>query len=194
MKRIVYISVMAVFCCVVAGAADLSLDWAYHDDADELDDRTSEQVPGEDFTFLGNGSTLISTDVPVTLYIMTAQQFGGDMDEQVFVRWWNGEAEHWIMGNWMKNIELVDLDTFHGLPLDGQVTVDVWEVTIEPEITRPGENYYTIQLKAWLEGQDPEAVFLLRDTGGGEATVNNLDQAWTAGDFSGRDWSLTITE
>jgi len=194
MKKYVFMLLVVLLSGIFAYAGELRLDWAYHDDADELDDRTSEQIPGENLTFLGNGSTLIANDEPVMLYVMTVQQFAWDQEEQVLVRWWNGEEEHWVMGSWLLNIELGDIDTFHGLPLDEAVTVDLWEVKIDPEITRPGENYYVIQLKGWVEGEDPEAVYLLRDTGGGEASANNLEQAWTAGDYSGRDWSVSITE
>ena len=182
----------------LSARAELATDWAYHDGNDGNDNRTTEMVPGESFAFIGNGAAAIGNNDPVTIYILTPNNFAGDLEEQVFVRWWNGDTEHWISGQWEKNVMLgkngeVDNGTFHGLPLEGSVMLDLWKVVISPDLTRPGENFYVIQLKGWKEGEEPRQVYLLRDSAEGSSN-NNLSQAWTAGDYFGHDWSLKISE
>lgn len=178
--------------------AQLDLDWAYHDDDDGIDDRVGEKVPGETFTFLGNGSTVIGDNEPVVIYVLTANQFAYDLDEQVFVRWWDGQQEHWIMGGWVKNIYVGEKQPggrFHDQPSQGEVMLDLWKVEVPAEATRPGENYYVIQLKGWSEEEGAIERYLLREAGASEASHNGLNQAWSsAADFSGRDWSVTIKE
>lgn len=181
-----------------ASAAELTTDWAYHDNNDGTDHRTTESVPGDSYTFVGNGTTTMGNDDPVTLYILTANNFAGDLEEQVFVRWWNGEAENWVMGSWEKNVPLgksgdADNGVFHGLPSDGGVTLDLWKVLIPPEMTRPGDNFYVIQLKGWQEGAEASQAYLIRDSAEGSGN-NNLGQSWTSGDYFGHDWSVTIEE
>jgi hypothetical protein len=178
----------------MTSGGELHSQWAYHDDADSIDDRTTEKVPGENLAFIGNGTAFISSEEPVILHVLTDRNFAGDREEQVFARWWNGEEEHWVMGRWKKNILLGGLDTFHGKPLDGDVTLDLWEIRVEPDMTRPGENYYVIQLKGWAENAEADEIYLLHNPGSAGATANELNQAWTAGDYYGRDWSVTISD
>ncbi len=181
-----------------AGAADLVTEWAYHDNDDGTDNRTLEMVPGAGASFLGNGSETVGNDEDVVLYVLTANNFAGDQDEQVLVRWWNGEAEHWLMGAWEKNVFLgrrgeEDFGLFHGLPQEGDVMLDVWRITIPPELTRPGDNFYVVQLKGWQEGTEPSIAYLLSSSGEG-SSKNNLGQAWTTGDYFGHDWKVVISE
>ena len=180
---------------LAAGA--MELDWAYHSARDQ-DTRTSETVPGHDLKFVLNGTTEIPDGDGITLYILTANQFAGDAEEQVFVRWWNGQEEHWIAGEWVANLHLGSagegVGVFRGQPEFGTAMVDLWKVDIRPEITRPGENYYVIQLKAWSDRGVIEH-YLIRDARADTANVNNMGQAWTAGaDYTGHDWSLRILE
>ena len=181
---------------VQAFAGDLNVEWAYHDDADGTDDRTSEKVPGQTFAFLGNGSTNISDAAPVTLYVITANQFAGEADEQVFVRWWNGTAENWVAGSWVSNLQIGagenGLGLFHDQPVEGQVMADLWKIEISPEITQPGVNYYVIQIKGWKDDAATE-YYLLRDSAAENTGLNNLNQSWTGtGEYTGHDWSVMI--
>ncbi|MFH0880193.1 MAG: hypothetical protein V2A34_10815 [Lentisphaerota bacterium] len=177
-------------------SSDLNMDWVYHDDGDGTDDRTTENVPGEGFAFLGNGTVNISDSEPVTLYVITGNQFAGDAEEQVFIRWWNGEKENWIMGEWVKNIYLGPGDTetgrFHGKPEDGSAMLDLWKFTVPAEVTMPGENYYIIQLKG-LKDDQASTAYLLRDSVGEFSKENNVGQQWTTSEeYQGHDWSVTI--
>lgn len=181
---------------VQAFAGDLNVEWAYHDDADGTDDRTSEKVPGQTFAFLGNGSTNISDADTVTLYVITANQFAGEADEQVFVRWWNGSEENWVAGSWVSNLQIGagenGLGLFHDQPVEGQVMADLWKIEISPEITQPGVNYYVIQIKGWKDETATE-YYLLRDSAAENTGLNNLNQSWTStGEYAGHDWSVTI--
>jgi hypothetical protein len=129
---------------------------------------------------------------------MTANQFAGDADEQVFVRWWNGDREHWIIAEWFANATLdisgENAGIFRGKPDFGSVMVDIWKIWIPADYTRPGDNYYVIQLKAWSP-QGASEYYLLRDSGVEGAKVNNLGQAWTENaNYAGHDWKVVITE
>jgi hypothetical protein len=172
----------------------LVTDWAYHDDNDGTDDRAGEGVPGQSFSFLGNGGIEIPDGDAVTLYVLTVNQFAGEADEQVFVRWWNGTEEKWIMGGWATNVVLGsgenDAGRFHGLPNDAPVMLDVWKLEIPADVTMPGENFYVIQLKGFTEAGSTEK-YLLRDSADGAAN-NNLNQSVGTNFFS-HDWSVTIT-
>jgi len=175
--------------------ADISVTWAYHDDADDIDDRCGENIPGERFTFLDSELTVVPDDQPVTIYVLTDRDFAGEREEQVFVRWWNGREEHWIMGSWVKNITLgpgTVAGTFHGLPGEGTLVVDLWKVVIPAEVTLPGENYYVIQLKGWSD--DPRVVYLLRDAPAeGHGALNPLGQYTTPEpEYVGHDWVVTV--
>ncbi len=173
--------------------AELNMDWAYHNVA--TSDRTQEFVPGQGFSFLGNAKVSIPDADAVTLYITTANQFAGDAEEQVFVRWWNGKEEKWIMGNWVTNVWLgsgeSDAGRFHGQPMDQSVMLDVWKFEVGADVTLPGENFYVFQLKGWTEGSEPAQAYLLKDAGA-DSKPNNLGQIWTAGDYFKHDWSVTI--
>lgn len=177
-------------------AASVNVDFAYHDDGDGTDDRATEKAPGTSLAFLGNGKTAIPDGEPVIIHVMTAQQFAGDADEQVFVRWWNGQEEQWIMGSWVTNIVLraseKTEETFHGQPYDGEVTVDLWKIEVGAELTMPGENFYVIQLKAWTDAGSSEA-YLTRDMGESSSGENNVNQDWTTGPYFNHDWSVNIT-
>ena len=185
-------TVCFLFCASMCGA-ELNLDWAYHNVA--TSDRTQEFVPGQGFSFLGNSKVSIPDAEPVTLYVTTANQFAGDADEQVFVRWWNGKEEKWIMGNWVTNVWLGsgenDAGRFHGVPMDQSVMLDVWKFEIGADATLPGENFYVVQLKGWAEGGEPAQAYLIKDAGT-DSKVNNLGQIWTPGDYFQHDWSVTI--
>lgn len=192
---IVFVGMVAV---AVAGGAELKTAWAYHDDNDGTDDRGWEQVPGETYTFIANGGSVIPNTETVTLYLLTDRDFAGDLEEQVFLRWWNGMEEHWIMGSWVANVTIGEGEDasgrFHGQPVAGTETVDLWKIEIGPDITRPGENYYVIQLKGWTEEESQE-VYLLQDTQPGQSFDNALGQSWLpTGEFYEHDWSVTITE
>lgn len=191
------VAVLAGSLALVRADEPIAVRWAYHDDADQIDDRCGEQVPGERFCFLDAETTVIADDEPVRLYALTDRNFAGQREEQVFVRWWNGQEEKWIMGKWVKNITLgpkaID-GTFHGLPGEGEVVVDLWLIEIPPEVTLPGENYYVIQLKGWSD--DPRVMYLLRDVPqDGHGALNPLGQYCTPEpEYFGHDWCVTIKE
>ena len=195
MKRLVLLAAI-LFAASRLMAASINVDFAYHDDGDGTDDRATEKAPGTTLTFLGNGKTEIPDGDPVTLYVMTAQQFAGDADEQVFARWWNGQEEQWIMGSWVTNLVLRasedGVGSFHGQPFDGEVTVDLWKIEVGAELTMPGENFYVIQLKGWAEAGSAE-TYLTRDMGESSSGENNVNQDWTTGPYFNHDWSVKIT-
>lgn len=175
--------------------AELQTDWAYH--AIGSDSRLTELVPGENFKFLANGTDQVGDTETVTLYVLTAHDFAGDMEEQIFVRWWDGTMSHWIMGSWVKNLTLDASrpdNRFHGLPMEGTVSLDLWKIEIPAEITQPGENFYAIQLKGYAPGTSEER-YLLSKPGGDFSQTNNLGQAWSASEeFDGQDWKINILQ
>jgi hypothetical protein len=178
---------------VQSALADIQTDWAYH--AAGGGSRLSEPVPGEDFKFLANGTDQISDADTVTLYVLTARDFAGDMDEQIYVRWWDGTMSHWIMGGWIKTLTL-DASRpetcLRGLPAEGPVTLDLWKIEIPPWITQPGDNFYAIQLKGYASGTSEER-YLLSKAGGDFSQTNNLGQVWSASEeFDGQDWKVQI--
>ncbi len=184
---------------LLAGApafATINTDWAYHDDNDGTDDRIGEGVPGQAFMFLGNTKVSVPDSEPVTLYVLTANQFAGDADEQVFARWWNGKEEKWIMASWVTNVYLGsgenDAGRFHGAPMDQSVMCDVWKIEVGAEVTLPGENFYVIQLKGWKDNASTGEAYLIKDSGDGSKN-NNIGQSVTTGDYFKHDWSVTIT-
>lgn len=182
-----------------ATAAEIKTDWAYHGRADGALSPAKENIPGQGYAFIGNANTVIPDAEPVTLYVLTDQNFAGDADEQVLVRWWNGKEEKWLMGKWEKNITLGQgegaVEPFHGQPETGATTLDLWSVEVPAELTLPGENYYVIQLKGWQKDAEPAEVLLLRDASGEFTVVNKLGQAWTASkNYAGQDWKVTILE
>lgn len=174
--------------------AELNMDWAYHNGT--AADRAKEFVPGQGFTFLGNAKDSIPDSEPVVIYVTTANQFAGDADEQIYLRWWNGKKEEWFMGTWVTNIHLgsgeTDSGRFHGQPVDKSAMLDVWKFEIGADVTLPGDNFYVIQLKGWKEGVGPTQSYLLKDAST-NSVVNNLGQIWTLGEYFGHDWSITIT-
>lgn len=176
MKPCVLCLLLLVLASAGSAAADIQTDWAYHSIGQT--ERLATAVPGETFTFLANGTDRIANADTVTLYVLTASNFAGEMDEQVFVRWWDGAMSHWIMGSWVKNVELAAAPAarrFQNQPAQGRVLLDLWKIEIPEWITHPGLNFYAIQLKGFApEGTDER--YLLSAPGGDFAHPNNLGQ------------------
>ena len=171
-------------------SAEIQSDWAYH--AAGSGSRWTVSVPGEGFPFLANGTDQISNDDTVTLYLVTANQFAGDRDEQIHVRWWDGAMSHWIMGSWVKNITVDSETPLCGQPTEGSVVLDLWKIEIPPWITQPGQNFYAIQLKGFSPDSSVER-YLLSKPGGDFSRTNNLGQIWSASEeFDGQDWMVNI--
>ena len=174
-------------------ANEIRTDWAYHSIGDG--NRLTERIPGETTVFLGNGTDQIADSETVAIYLLTAHDFAGDMDGQIYVRWWDGAMAHWIMGVWVRNIALDGSrpeTRFHDLPADGEVLLDLWKVEIPPWITQPGENFYVIQLKGFSPARTDER-YLLSRPGGDFSRTNNLGQVWSASEeFDGQDWKVNI--
>jgi hypothetical protein len=172
--------------------AEIQSDWAYH--AAGSGSRWTVSVPGEEFTFLANGTDQISNDDTVTLYLVTANQFAGDKDEQIHVRWWDGTMSHWIMGSWLKTLHLDAGEMrFRGQPEDGTAAVDSGGVDIPPWITQTGDNFYAIQLKGLHPDGTAEERYLLCTAGGDFTRTNRLGQIWSASEeFDGQDWRIQI--
>ncbi len=173
--------------------AEIQADWAYH--AVGGASRLSERVPGETFTFLANGTDEVGDGDTLTLYVLTAADFAGEMEEQIYVRWWDGAMSHWIMGSWLKKVELDAArpeTCFHSLPAAGTVALDLWKVDIPPWITQAGDNFYAIQLKGFAGGTSEER-YLLSKPGGDFSQSNNLGQVWSASEeFDGQDWKVQV--
>jgi len=188
-------AVFLLFAWLLAAStqAEFRTDWAYHA-ADNVS-RISELVPGEDFTFLANGTDLVANADPIVLYLLTDQNFAEEMNEEIFVRWWDGAMSHWIGGTWVKNITLDASNPetcLRGLPAEGTQTVDLWKVVIPSAITQPGENFYAIQLKG-SGGDILEERYLLRELGGDFSQTNPLGQIWSASEeFDGQDWKIDV--
>ena len=176
-------------------AEEIQADWLYH--AIGSSNRSSEKVPGEDFAFLANGTDQVSDADTVTLYLLTGEDFAGDLDEQVFVRWWDGTMSHWIMGSWVKNITLDSSrpeTSFHGQPETGTVTLDLWKIEIPPPVTQPGENFYAIQIKGYSANSSDER-YLLSRPGGDFSRTNQFGQIWSSSEeFDGQDWMVNILQ
>ena len=186
---------LIVLLAAATANAEIQTDWAYH--AVGCSGRMSEPVPGETFTFLANGSDQIPDGDTVTLYVLTAGDFAGALDEQIYVRWWDGYMSHWIMGVWVKKIPLDAArpeSTFRGAPDQGTAEIDLWKIDIPAWITQPGENFYAIQLKACAPDTSEER-YLLSRPGGDFSRTNNLGQIWSASEeFDGQDWNVNILQ
>jgi hypothetical protein len=195
-----YPLVWAIIPCFVALSAwaDLNMDWAYHSVGGDSDLRTREKVPGEAFPFMSGADGAVPSGEPVTLYVLTTRGFAGDREAEIYARWWNGDQEHWVQGHWQKNITLGDAEPtaglFRGLPRSGSVEVDLWKIEISAELTRPGDNYYVIQLKVRDDAADVR--YLLREPVGEFGGQNELGQAWTASPegYFGHDWKVVVAE
>ena len=174
-------------------ADDIRTDGAYHSVGDG--NRLSERIPGEETAFLGNGTNQIADSETVALFLLTDRDFAGDMDEQIYVRWWDGAMAHWIMGVWLKNVVLDGSNPqtrFRGLPADGTLLLDLWKIEIPPWITQPGDNFYAIQLKGYREGRSEER-YLLSRPGGDFSRTNQFGQVWSASEeFDGQDWKINV--
>lgn len=175
--------------------ADIQTEWAYHSAGSG--NRVRDRIPGEDSTFLANGTEPVGDADTVTLFLLTARDFAGDMEEQIFVRWWNGTMSHWIMGSWVKTIALDSSQAggrFRNLPAAGTAELDLWKIEIPAWITQPGENFYAIQMKGFAEGNSEER-YLLSNPGGDFSRINNLGQVWSASEeFDGQDWMINILQ
>lgn len=191
MKR--SLAILFALAAAAAQARDIQMDWAYH--SAKPDQRASERVPGENFAFLANGSESIPSSDPVSIYVLAPNDFAGELDEQVFVRWWDGSMAHWIMGSWVKNVVLDSGSPegrFRGLPESGSVVLDLWKIEVPPWVTQPGLNFYAVQMKGF--GPDAsEERFLLKRSIGDFSRTNRLGQIWSASEeFDAQDWSVEI--
>ena len=190
-----YSFLLMAMLAVSTAAAEIQTDWAYH--AIGGAGRMAEQIPGETFTFLANGSDQIADGDTVTLYVLTAGDFAGAMDEQIYVRWWDGYMSHWIMGAWIKTLTLDAAQAesaFHGQPREGTVELDLWKIEIPSWITQPGENFYAIQLKGCTP-ETSEERYLLGRAGGDFSQTNNFGQVWSASEeFDGQDWKINVLQ
>ena len=191
-----FLAYLAMFLLsAVAGRAEIQTEWAYH--AVGSASRITEQVPGETQDFLSNGTDQVNDGDTITLYVLTAHNFAGDLDEQIYARWWDGTMSHWIMGSWAKNVVLDATrpdSCFRGLPVEGTVELDLWKIEIPAWITQPGENFYAIQLKGFADNA-AEEFYLLSKPGGDFTQTNNLGQIWSASEeFGGQDWMVNILQ
>lgn len=174
-------------------ADEIQTDWTFHAAGNKT--RLTEQVPGETTPFFAHGTEPVMDSETVTLYLLTAHDFAGSMDEQVYVRWWDGTMAHWIMGGWVKSITL-DASRpetrFRDQPTEGSVQLDLWKIDIPPWITQPGQNFYAIQLKGYSK-EITEERYLLNRPGGDFSRTNNLGQIWSSSEeFDGQDWMVDV--
>ncbi|MBR6022965.1 MAG: hypothetical protein IK066_11185 [Kiritimatiellae bacterium] len=174
-----------------AAAQNLRVDWAYH--AAEGADPAAVAAPGLSESFL---TPPAAPGAPASILVLTDRDFGGPLDEQVGVRWWDGRMAHWITGVWIKNVTAADLPAAsplaEALPQDR--VFDLWRVTIPSWIPQPGDNYYAVQLKATGRG-DPLERYLLARGGGDFSRTNGLGQVWSSSEeFDGQDWLVTVPE
>ena len=184
---------LVCLCWATATPGAVDTDWAYHDGADGQDDRTTEKVAGESFSFVDPPTVQVPSGNSVALYVLTANQFAGEAEEEVWVRLWNGSEIHWVKGSWVKNILLGEgtgmVGKFHDQPDEGTRMVDLWKVVLAAEAILPGDNHYLVQLKS-----GDRASYLLREPDVEMGGRNNLGQAWSNDEaaFFGRDWKLEV--
>lgn len=144
------------------------------------------QVPGETFPFLQLPAA--GSQEPVRIHVITSTDFAGPLDEQIYVRWWDGRMAHWIMGYWVKNLPA---EVFDGM-IPAGTRVDLWRVEVPSYVWQPGSQYYAIQVKGYKNGQSVERYLLAH--GGGDFThTNALGQIWSASEeFNGQDWAVDL--
>ena len=178
-------------CIWTSAAGEIQTEWAYHSAGSAA--RLTECVPGTDLTFVANGADAILTSETVTLYVLTAKNFAGNMDEQVLARWWDGTRAHWVMGSWVGPVEMQAAENgFRGQPLEGAATLDLWRIDVPPLVTRPGDNFYAIQLKGYQDDHADDRYLLCR-AGGDFSRTNRLGQIWSSSEeFSRQDWQIRI--
>ena len=164
--------------------------WAYHDDDDGIDDRQTEQVPGTDFTFIP--SQPIVANQGFRIYFLANDNFAGDNNGNAWVRWWNGEGETWFPTFRISTFDIGSLN-FHGQGVECYSLASVWASDIWGSSTRPGTNYYAIQLTSPSHSPADWDYLLRTDpltTGSGS---NNVNQAiGEEADYSGHDWPIFI--
>lgn len=178
---------------VAARAEDVNLDWAYHDDDDDQDDRNAEMVPGQNFTFVTNKLDAIHQGDTVTLFMLTPHVDERDRDNLLDVRWWNGREEHWVRAVWQRHLFVgrnAAVPSFHGLPESGTEQVDLWRVDVSPQITRTGDNYYFFRYHVTDAAVGDTIYYIVRADSFHD---NNLGQAWSpVSEIFARDWPITI--
>ena len=172
-----------------AAGIEVATDWAYHGAGDA---GRFSQVPGTGETWLAGGSERVGDGEDVVLWVMTDHDFGGEAEEQVFVRWWDGYMAHWIMGVWEKNLR-VGRRAFRKESGGEEVVTDLWKIVVPAWVTQPGENFYAIQLKASKGEEDWEAKYLLREESGDFSRKNGLGQVYSSSEeFDGADWRVVV--
>jgi hypothetical protein len=168
--------------------------WAYHDDADGEDERTTQALPEQRGTYLDRTEFLDGEDIAI--WLLTSERFqssGG----QVWMHWWNGTADLWTQAH-SQGLVVVQPGEINGSPAAAPQTAALWRADISATMTQAGENYYAIQLKTTSalpnNGQWVEEGWLTRDiTGGPTSATNNLGQAMTqTNDYAGHDWSVRV--
>lgn len=186
-----FLLLLGLGCIQMTTAGEIQTEWAYHSAGSAP--RLTECVPGTDLTFVANGSDAIPTSETITLHVLTAKNFAGELDEQVTVRWWDGTRAHWVMGYWVGPVEVSAAQGgFRGQPVEGTATLDLWRIDIPPLVTRPGGNFYAIQLKGF-QGDQVEDRYLLCRAGGDFSRTNRLGQIWSSSEeFTRQDWQIQI--
>lgn len=170
------------------------MEWLYHDDADGIDDRTTVPISGLDTYAVDHTAILDSANVAIRMLSSKNLQ---NFDGQMWVHWWNGSEEHWVRG-YLEADALLEAGTFHGLPVSGVATVAQWRCDIDSSLTRPGTNYYAVQVKVGSTPPLGEEVFdedwLLRDiTDSGYSSINNVGQSVSdTAEFADHDWSIAV--
>ena len=148
------------------------------------DDPAARDVPGEGLPFLQLPPP--GSDAPAVIHLLTPTDFAGPLDEQVYVRWWDGQTAHWIMGCWVRNVPAADVSPL--LPPDA--ILDLWRVEVPASARRDGPQYYAIQVKGADASRSVERYLLARP-GGDFTRTNALGQIWSSSEeFEGQDWPV----
>lgn len=147
-------------------------------------DPAAQNVPGESFPFLQLPPA--GSDAPAIVHLITPTDFAGPLDEQVYVRWWDGHSAHWVMGCWVKNVQGAAVSPL--LPPDERL--DLWRVEIPASARQDGPQYYAIQVKG-VDGSRSVERYLLARPGGDFTRTNALGQIWSSSEeFEGQDWPV----
>lgn len=165
-------------------AGDIDTSLLFH--SASPDAPTATLVPGETFPFIQLPPA--GSHAPVRIHVLTSTDFAGPLDEQVYVRWWDGRMAHWIMGYWVRNLPA---EVFSGAIPAGS-RVDLWRVEIPDYVWQSGQQFYAIQVKGYQNGTSVDR-YLLGRSGGDFTHTNSLGQIWSASEeFEGQDWAVTL--
>lgn len=154
----------------------------------------TEEVPG-----LGGVKFLdyhYETNEPSYVYVTAPQGGLSSMQARLFFGGPGGPAEMIRSGSFYTNVVITPTNQFHGLPLSGSVTLDVWRAAFYPPSGWADTVFYAPQVTTPKDGS-MWLVENLNGIGSGTTATNNLPVdpqfLYSDGPF-GRDYSFSPTQ